>query len=181
MGSDFRQLVDALPSLIWVAAADGVLDYVNRGWREYSGFTDEQASGHGWQTVVHPDDRPAVLAAWSDAVATGEGREVEGRMRRFDGEYRTFLFRTAPLVDETGRVTKWCGTNTDIEDRKRADAALSARQDQFRSVFDGLPAIVVMVTPDGRVIAAVALAWLGLAWPYGARRPTATRLPQPSF
>jgi PAS domain S-box-containing protein len=165
MASDFRQLVDALPGLIWVAAPDGTLDYVNRGWRDYSGLSDEQAAGRGWQSVIHPDDVAGVLGAWADAVASGEGREVESRMRRFDGVYRAFLFRTAPLIDDSGRVAKWCGINTDVEDRKQADLELRAQQDHFRSAFDGLPIVFGLTMADGKteVVNAETVEYFGLS------------------
>ncbi len=164
MRSDFKQLVDALPGLIWIAEPDGALDFINRGWREYSGLTDAQAAGSGWHGVVHPDDLGAVLGAWSDAVATGQGREVEARMRRHDGEYRMFLFRTSPLTDDTGRVTKWCGINTDVEDRWQADHAVRERHNHFSSAFDDLPIIFGLGTADGEtdLVNAAAVEYFGV-------------------
>jgi DNA-binding CsgD family transcriptional regulator len=95
----------------------------------------EEESGWGWESAVHPEDRPGLLERWRSGIASGEPREMEARLRRFDGEYRWFLVRVSPLADEAGRVVKWCGMNTDIEDRKRSEdrgSPLIARsQDAF--------------------------------------------------
>jgi PAS domain S-box-containing protein len=82
-------------------------------------------------------------------LASGEPGEMEARLRRFDGEHRWFLFRTCPLADASGQVFKWCGMNIDIEDRRRAEEALRGREGRFRSIVDGLPALVTLRTSAG--------------------------------
>jgi len=84
---------------------------------------------------------------------------MEARLRRFDGEYRWFLFRTNPLIDASGQVVKWCGMNTDIEDRRRSEEtqrahwwlSSSAREHHFRSVGDDIPGLATLMTPAGEV------------------------------
>jgi len=118
----FREAVETMPALAFVALPDGYRIFVNRGWAEYTGMTPEQASGSGWQTALHADDVKRVIDKWRTSVATGEPLEYEGRLRRgADGVYRWFQVRAAPLRDKRGRVVKWCGVATDIEDRKRAE------------------------------------------------------------
>jgi PAS domain S-box-containing protein len=149
--NELSRTVDALPGLIWTALPDGRIEFVNRPWCEYTGLSVEQASGEGWQTAVHPDDLPALLESWRTVVASGEGGEAEARMRRFDGTYRWFLCRVSPVVDADGEVVKWCGINSDIEDRKQTEGDLREHKERFRLIVDGLPTRVILFTPEGEV------------------------------
>ncbi len=159
MEIELRRIVDALPGLVWTARLDGHIDFLNQRWCEYTGLTVEEAYGRGWQTAIHPDDLPELLERWRSILASGEPREMEARLRRFDGEYRWFLFRTNPLIDASGQVVKWCGMNTDIEDRRRSEEtqrahwwlSSSAREHHFRSVGDDIPGLATLMTPAGEV------------------------------
>jgi PAS domain S-box-containing protein len=118
----FREAVETMPALAFVALRDGYRTFVNRGWEEYTGMTLEQSSGSGWQAAVHTDDLKTVTDKWRTAAAKGEPLDYEARFRRgADGEYRWFHTRVAPLRDKRGKAVKWCGVATDIEDRKRAE------------------------------------------------------------
>ena len=143
------ELVDVLPGLVWTAFPDGRGDFFNQRWCDYTGLTVEQAMGDGWWGAVHPDDLAALLVAWQSCIDSAKQGEAEARMRRHDGEYRWFLFRCSPLTDARGRVCKWCGINTDIEERKRAEAALRANEQRFRLIVDGLPTPVALMSPEG--------------------------------
>ncbi len=121
---EFRLAVDTIPGLVWSALPDGHIDFLNLRWREYTGLSLEEAGGWGWQTAIHPDDLPHLLEAWRGLLASGSSGEFEARIRRFDGTHRWFLHRAVPLRDEMGRVVKWYGQTTDIEDRKRNESAL---------------------------------------------------------
>jgi PAS domain S-box-containing protein len=149
MENELRRVVDALPGLVWTARPDGHIDFLNQRWCEYTGLSVDEAYGHGWQTAIHSEELPELLEHWRSIVASGEPGEMEARLRRFDGEYRWFLFRTCPLVDASGQVVKWCGVNTDIEDRRRAEKALRAVERRFRLIIDGLPTLVTLRTPAG--------------------------------
>jgi PAS domain S-box-containing protein len=159
MENELRRVVDALPGLIWTALPDGRIDFVNQRWCEYSHLGVDEAHGGGWQTAVHPVDLPGLLERWRSILVSGEPGEMEARLRRFDGEYRWFLFRASPIADASGHLVKWCGTGTDIEDRKRAEEILnapwwlqaSAREHHFRSVADNIEALAALVTPAGQV------------------------------
>lgn len=121
---ELRRTLDLIPTLAWRSRADGYAEYLNKRWLDYTGLSQEQALGWKWQATIHPDDRPALHYAWLRMLETGRPDEVEARMRRFDGAYRWFLFRTEALRDEAGAVIAWYGTNIDIEDRKQAESAL---------------------------------------------------------
>ncbi len=118
-------MVDAIPTLAWTARADGSADFFNRRWLDYTGLSAEKACDSGWTGALHPDDVNRLVAYWGSVLASGRPGEIEGRLRRFDGVYRWFLFRATPSFDNNGKVVKWFGTNTDIEDRKRAECLLA--------------------------------------------------------
>jgi PAS domain S-box-containing protein len=118
-----RLVVDTIPTLVWRAGPDGVPDFLNQPALDYTGLSLDQAET-GWPRAFHPDDKKGMLQKWSAIRASGERGELEARLRRFDGEYRWFLFRAEPLRDEAGNIVKWYGSSTDIEDRKRAERKL---------------------------------------------------------
>jgi len=121
---ELREVIETIPSMAWSAALDGSAEFFNGRWLAYAGLTADQAQGWGWAVAVHPDDLKVLVDYWQTIMALGQSGEIEARLRRFDGVYRWFLFRATPSLDENGRVVKWYGTNTDIEERKRAEAAL---------------------------------------------------------
>jgi PAS domain S-box-containing protein len=124
---------------------------VNGRWREYTGLSEEEALDWGWKSAIHADDLEYLLEIWSAALRSGAPSEWEARLRRFDGEYRWFLFRAVPLRDEKGNIVRWYGTNTDIEDRKRAEEALLESERNFRLIIDTIPALVWCAVPDGKL------------------------------
>ncbi len=127
-----RLVIDTLPALVWSKLPDGSVDFLNQRFLEYTGLSVEEALGWGWMNAFHPEDRAE--EEWRAAFAAGEPFEREALLRRADGAYRWFLLRAVPLRDELGNVVKWYGTSTDIEDRKRAEEALSDAQDKLAHV-----------------------------------------------
>jgi PAS domain S-box-containing protein len=119
-----RLIIDTVPAQLWTESPDGVVDFVNRRWIDYTGMTLEQAIGSGWNRMVHPDDIERVLSKWRVLVAERKPREIESRLRRCDGTYRWFLSRCYPLVDGSGQILGWYGSDTDIHDRKEAEEKL---------------------------------------------------------
>jgi PAS domain S-box-containing protein len=117
----YRQLANAVPSLVWRCDAGGAMVYFNEPWYEYTGRTPEESLGLKWCTVVHPDDRGNYVRLWHEAVQQGRAYEAEARLRRHDGEFRWFLSRAHPTRDASGQIISWFGTSTDIEDKKRAE------------------------------------------------------------
>src|SRR5882672_3056913 len=118
-----RLVIDTIPTLVWRARPDGVPDFLNQPALDYTGLSPDQAE-IGWPRAFHPEDKKGMLVKWSAIRASGRSGELEARLRRFDGEYRWFLFRAVPLCDEQGNIVKWYGSSTDIEDRKRAEEEL---------------------------------------------------------
>ncbi|MGO8795340.1 MAG: PAS domain-containing protein, partial [Candidatus Sulfotelmatobacter sp.] len=120
---DLREVIESIPSMAWSAAANGGAEFFNRRWLDYTGLAAHQAQGWGWTVAVHPDDLNALVEYWRSVITSGQSAEIEARLRCFDGVYRWFLFRATPSFDDNGKLAKWYGTNTDIEDRKRAEQA----------------------------------------------------------
>ena len=119
-----RLIIDTVPAQLWTENSEGVVDFVNRRWLDYAGMTLERAVGSGWKGMVHPDDIERVLTKWRTLISEGKPREIESRLRRSDGAYRWFLSRVCPLVDRSGQILGWYGSDTDIHDRKEAEETL---------------------------------------------------------
>ena len=154
MENDLSLVVDSLPGLVWTALPDGHVNFLNQRWCEYTGLSVAEARGEGWQNAIHPDDLPELLNRWRSILTSNALGEMEARLRRSDGEYRWFLFRTRPLTDASGQVTKWCGLNIDIEETRQVEEALHARESHFRLIFDGLPALIILMNPNGDLLRA---------------------------
>ena len=121
----FHEAIDTIPAMTFTSTSDGSNLFVNKRWTEYAGLSLEQTSGSGWERAIHPDDLVGHSEKWRVSVGTGEPFEDEARFRRAaDGEYRWFLVRGVPFRDRRGKIVKWYGTLTDIQDRKRVEQAL---------------------------------------------------------
>lgn len=150
-GDELRLVIDTIPAPAWVVRPDGKLELINRHWLDYSGLSLQEALVDPTSTV-HPDDLPKVMEKWRDHMDTGESYEDEMRLRRADGEYRWFLVRTVPLLDERGKVVRWYGTSTDIEDRKRAEEELRRSQQLLNLVLETLPVGVMVADRVGNLM-----------------------------
>jgi PAS domain S-box-containing protein len=117
------QIIDTIPTLAWCALPGCSNEFVNQRWRDYTGFSSEEARGWGWKTAIHPEDRQELADSLGKILASGESGEVEARFRRHDGVFRWFLFPVEPLRDAAGNIVKWYGTNTDIHADGREVAA----------------------------------------------------------
>ena len=131
-----RDVIETIPAYVWSALPDGFIDFINRRWLEFSGFSLNQALGWGWADAVHPEDRAPLLEAWRAAIASGKPVEAEARMRSADGQYRWLLFRSVPQRDRSGKIVKWYGKSMDIDDRKRAEETLRETETRFRTYID---------------------------------------------
>ena len=116
--------IDTIPTLAWAARPDGSAEFLNQHYVDFIGLSPAEVANWKWSAAVHPEDMPGLTAAWERQVGSEAPGDAEARLRRHDGQYRWFLFRANPLRDENGRIVRWYGVNTDIEDRKRAEDAL---------------------------------------------------------
>src|SRR5215813_6990739 len=150
--SRFRQLAESLPQLVWTCRADGACDYVNPQFVAYTGVPEAKLLGFDWLQQVHPDDREPLFAAWSRTVATGEPFDVEYRIRRNDGVYRWFKARAVTLRDSGGKVVKWFGSNTDIDDQKQAERSLLESKERLNGIVSSAMDAIITVDEEQRII-----------------------------
>jgi len=115
----FQQLADAMPQMVWSTLPDGAHDYYNAQWYSFTGAPVGSTDGEGWNGMFHADDQDRAWARWRHSLGTGEPYEIEYRLRRHDGVYRWTLGRALPVRDEDGRIIRWVGTCTDIDEQKR--------------------------------------------------------------
>jgi PAS domain S-box-containing protein len=134
-----RDVIETIPAMAWSTFPDGKVDFANTRWAEYTGPALRDMSGLGWKTAIHPADFDAYQEKCHVSLDTGKSFESEVRIRRFsDGEYRWFLNRAVALRGEHGEIVGWYGTATDIEDSKRASAALETAFAEIKKLKDQL-------------------------------------------
>jgi two-component system, sensor histidine kinase and response regulator len=133
---DFRDLSESMPQIVWVCDAEGSNVYFNQQWVEYTGLTLEESYGHGWNKPFHPDDQQRAWDAWQNAVTKNGIYSLECRLRRADGAYLWWLVRGVPTVDQHGKILKWFGTCTNIDDIKRAEEELLRHRDHLEELVE---------------------------------------------
>jgi PAS domain S-box-containing protein len=152
----YRLITEAMPQFVWLDAADGSALYANQRWLDYTGLSEEQNLGFGWESVVHPGDLKRLESERARTLKAGAAYEGECRYRGKDGKYRWFLFRSIPVRDESGSITSWLGTATDIDNQKRAKD-----QQEFFALASDLLASTLDVEGTLERIARLAIASLG--------------------
>ena len=152
-GGSEESFADTLPHLVWIAAADGRLEHVNRRALEYTGQPLGELLGDGWERVIHPDDLPATRRAWADAIWAGTPYRVMYRLRRRDGRFRWHDIRGLPdRSPDDGHVLRWVGTATDVEDdRREADEARRTLA-LFQTFMDNTPVSAFVKDEGGRYV-----------------------------
>jgi PAS domain S-box-containing protein len=143
---ELREVIDTIPAMVCIALPDGSVVSINRRWIEYAGLSP---TGLAWQAAVHPDDLERHFQAFRKCSAAGVPFEDEVRLRRADGEFRWFVVAAEPFRDEHGRILKWYGIGTEIEDRKRAEEDLRAAERQARELLERVPAMISLRTVAG--------------------------------
>lgn len=149
-----RDVIETIPGYVWSASPDGSLDFVNHRWLEFSGLSLDQALKWSWVDAIHPDDRAHFVETWRAAIASGKPMEAEARLRRADGQYRWLLIRNVPQHDKSGKIVKWYGKSTDIDDRKRAEESLRDTETRFRAFVDHATDAFFVHDKEGRIIEA---------------------------
>ena len=129
-GEDFELIVESIPQMVWVTDTDGLLEYVNSAFAEYVGVPPQQTYGWGWLDVVHPEDVARTRSAWEHSVSSNERYEIEYRARRADAKHRWMAVNSRPVRGPDGKVVKWIGTWTDIDDEKHLEEHLREAHNQ---------------------------------------------------
>lgn len=133
-----RLLIESWAQAVWETDADGVVVADSPSWRAYTGQTLDEWLGYGWLDAIHPDDRAYAERQWREAVAARGLVNAEFRLRAPGGGWRWTNVRAAPVLDAEGRIEKWAGMNIDIDDRKRAEAALRENEERYRTLFESM-------------------------------------------
>ena len=149
-------IINTIPAMAWSATPEGMLDFANQHFLDFIGSPFEAVRGLNFYQILHPEDSPHLLSVWQAIMASKQGQEIEGRIKRADGEYRWCTLRQKPLLDSRGRVIKWYGVVLEIEDRKRAEDALKATESALQAseqnlslIINSLPVLIWSARPDG--------------------------------
>ncbi|HZW80930.1 MAG TPA: PAS domain S-box protein, partial [Candidatus Deferrimicrobiaceae bacterium] len=145
-------VMDTIPGLVWSALPDGDVEFYNQKWLDYTGMPFDQVKGWGWSAAIHPQDITDLEKRWRAALAQSTAFEAEARMRRADGSYRWFLIQAVPLRDSGGRIVRWYGTNTDIEELKFAQQELQKQTSRLDQLFEQAPEAVAVLSTEDRIV-----------------------------
>jgi PAS domain S-box-containing protein len=149
--SELRLAINTIPALVWSALPDGSRDFFNQRW-EGIGLSLDDLRGSEWIKAIHPDERAAAAERWRIAVETGTLYENVSRVRQVGGGYRWFLARAQPVRDELGKIVRWYGILSDIEDQKLAEDALRESEQRFRDFTESASDWYWETGPDHRFI-----------------------------
>jgi PAS domain S-box-containing protein len=153
-----RIMIDSMPGMAWRCRPDGLVEFVNRRWLEYTGLSLDQSLGQGWWVAIHPDDLDHVIDRWRRLIASAQPGEMEARLRSGSGEYRWFLIPVAPSRNDHGDIMKRYGIATDVNELKRTDPPpltkkmfeeVRVPEANLRRIIDTIPAIAWCNLPDG--------------------------------
>ena len=142
-------IIDTIPTLAWCNLPDGSNEFLNKGWHEYTGLSPGESHGWGWQAAFHPEDLPPLMEKWQKMLVSGESDEIEARLRRHDGVYRWFLIRAQALRNDSGKIVRWYGTSTDIEDLKQSEQGRRASERNLAAIINTIPTTAWTTRPDG--------------------------------
>ncbi|RWA15049.1 hypothetical protein EKO27_g15 [Xylaria grammica] len=144
----FKLICNTIPQMVWTAKPDGMHDFFNKIWYEFTGLSEEESLGSRWVTPFHPDDTAAARVAWKHSLETGDPYSTEYRCLSKEGEWRKMLGRALPLKDETGKILKWFGTCTDIDETSKARDEAGRSRKQLLGVLTHAQTTIFSVDRD---------------------------------
>ncbi len=147
----FRLIADAIPHMVWEIETDGTISYINKQWADWSGLTLEEINKGEWTNIFHPEDFINVADGWQAAFQNNIEYIGEYRIRNRAGAYFWFMGKTVPIRNKDGKIIKWIGTTTNIDEQKKIAVALKESEEQFRQLADSMPQIVWTARPDGHL------------------------------
>jgi PAS domain S-box-containing protein len=144
----FSELIESLPQLFWTCRVDGPCDYLSKQWVKYTGVPEAEQLGYRWLEQLHPEDKDGTVSKWMENVKTGNSFDIEFRIRRNDGIYLWFKTRAVPMHNAEGNIIKWFGSNTDIDEIKKAEEQLRKLNRIYSLLSDVNQAIVRTRNPN---------------------------------
>jgi PAS domain S-box-containing protein len=175
----YRQTLESIPGMVFTTRPDGYCDFQSQQWAEYTGVPVSEHLGDGWNTLLHPDDRPRAYAAWREAVEGRAPYNLEYRVRRHDGDYEWFKVMARPIRDADGRIVRWFGVAANINELKAAEEALQRAKAAAESASQAKDQFIAVLshelrTPLTPAVAAVALLQHDQRLPMDAREDLQT-------
>ncbi len=143
---NFRLMSNSIPQMVWVTDADGNAYFHNDQWTTYTGLSADQLKDSGWQQALHPRDLGHIRSKWQAAYNSRTVFETEYQLRGTDGIYRWFLARAVPIVDEAGNITRWYGTTTNIDEKRKLEEKISESENMLRKLVDHSPSSIVILS-----------------------------------
>ena len=169
-GDLFRELADAIPQLVWMADPSGEVLWYNKRWYEYTGTTFDDMKDQGWRPIHDPVLLPLIIERWKLSLGTGEPFEMKFPLRRADGVFRLFLTRVLPVRDINGKVTRWFGTNTDINDEEKIVQELHDSRDRLQVALSASQRLAAIVASSDDAIVSKGLDGIVTSWNAGAEK-----------
>jgi PAS domain S-box-containing protein len=144
-----HEFADSMAHIAWTAAPDGMVQWFNRRFYEYTGLPEGAAVGWDWSVVIHPDDLQKLVEHVMAALNTGKELRVEARVRRHDGEMRWMLVQAVAVKGENGMPARWLGTATDIHARIEAEVARQQSEERLYAIIQAAEVFgIVLMEPD---------------------------------
>ena len=165
---DFRQFIEFMPQLVWSSGPDGLVDFVNQRWRDFTDMPAHKAAAYGWMAAAHPQDQTDLKTSWQTMMARQTAFRLEFRLRRHDGSYRRCDLRAEPLYDSAGRVHRWIGAVTDVEERHRLFSSLQESESRLQDLLHHLPELFLLYDSAGLLLDANQFACERLGYPRAA-------------
>ncbi|HYF89503.1 PAS domain S-box protein [Azospirillum sp.] len=148
----FQTIANSVDQMIWSTRPDGFHDYYNRRWYECTGVPEGSTDGGAWIGVIHPEDRDQARDVWQHALATGEPYHIEYRLRHRSGRYRWVIARAQCVRDAEGRIVRWYGTCTDVDELKRTADELRRTSALLRLIGNSIPDVIYAKDRDSRLL-----------------------------
>lgn len=147
----FRLLADTIPTLCWMADANGEIYWYNKRWYEYTGLDPKRANKEDWQSAHNPDDHAHIMEKWQDALIRKKPFDMVVSLRGVDGVFRPFLSHIVPSIDDDGNVNGWLGIKNNISELKAADKALQDSEYRFKTLVEAMPQMAFMADAKGNI------------------------------
>lgn len=146
----YRFLTNSIPIILWTAGGDGVIDFFNSWWYQYTGLSYRENKGLNWEEIVHPEEYDSITQKWQQAVQSGGVFELEFRVRSRHGNYRWHVNKAVPLKDSAGNIIKWFGSSIDIQDQKESYEKLLKSNKELLRINNDLDSFVYTASHDIR-------------------------------
>lgn len=154
----FRQIANSLPLVVWTADTNGGLTYISKQWEDFYGNPIIKSLGNGWAQYVHAADVDDAGALWAHSIKTGEDYETEFRVQHKSGNFHWILVRAVSIKNDKGEILYWCGSNTDIQDKKRSEEHINENAERFKTLADNIQNLAWMADANGWIF------WYNRRW-----------------